>query len=139
MTATAPGTAERTIVNPWQWQDAFGYAQAVHTVGGRSMLHCAGQVSMGPDGTPMHATDMGAQLHLALDNLETVLTQAGFELGDVVRFDIHTTDVDECLAHYAPIAERLGAAGCIPASTLVGVTRLAFPELLVELTATAIR
>lgn len=131
---------ERRTINPWHWQDALGYAQAVEVSHARHTLHCAGQAAMSADGRPQHAGDMGAQLALALDNLEAVLRHAGYALGDVVRLDYYTTDVDACFAQYlAHAAPRLAAAGCRAAATLVGVTRLAFPELLVEVAATAAR
>ncbi len=86
----------------------------------------------------MHAGDMGAQLAQALDNLQTVLGAAGATLSDVMRMNIYTTDVDLFFEAYGPGAARLAEAGCKPASTLLGVTRLAFPELLVEIEATAV-
>jgi enamine deaminase RidA (YjgF/YER057c/UK114 family) len=86
----------------------------------------------------MHPGDMVAQGELALDNLETVLTQAGMTLANVVRLNYYTTDVDAFFAAAEQLGPRLAAAGCRPASTLLGVTRLAFPELLIEIEATAV-
>jgi enamine deaminase RidA (YjgF/YER057c/UK114 family) len=80
---------------------------------------------------------MRAQIVQALDNLETVLAQAGFGLPDVVRLNYYTTDLDAFFAAYDAVTSRLSQAGCRPASTLLGVARLAFPELLVEIEATA--
>jgi enamine deaminase RidA (YjgF/YER057c/UK114 family) len=51
--------------------------------------------------------------------------------------NIYTTDVDQLLQHYGVIAERLGRADVRPPGTLLGGARMAFPELLVELEATA--
>lgn len=126
-------------INPWTWQDGFGFSQAVLVTGGERTLVCAGQTAMSPDGEPVHAGDMAAQLALALDNLETVLGHADLSLSDVVRLNIYTTDVDLLLRHHDVLRARLGEADCRPASTLLGVARLAFPELLVELEATAQR
>jgi enamine deaminase RidA (YjgF/YER057c/UK114 family) len=50
----------------------------------------------------------------------------------------YTTDVDRFFEAYDVVAGRLAEAGCQPSSTLLGVTRLAFPELLVEIEATAV-
>ena len=129
---------ERRVVNPWTWQDALGFVQANEISGAQRMLVCAGQTSVDADGHPLHPGDMGAQLAQALDNLEAVLGQAGFALSDVVRLNLYTTDVDRFLEAFGPFAERLAAAGCRQASTLLGVSRLAFPELLVEIEATAV-
>jgi enamine deaminase RidA (YjgF/YER057c/UK114 family) len=80
---------------------------------------------------------MRAQVGLAMDNVEAVLAGADMTLADVVRFNIYTTDVDELLSCFDVIAGRFGAAGVQPPSTLLGVTRLASPDLMVELEATA--
>jgi len=59
-------------------------------------------------------------------------------MANVVRLNIYTTDVDTFLANEGPLSERTRAAGVAPPGTLVGVSRLAFPELMVELEATAV-
>jgi enamine deaminase RidA (YjgF/YER057c/UK114 family) len=59
-------------------------------------------------------------------------------LANVVRLNYYTTDVDAFFAAAEQLGPRLAAAGCRPASTLLGVTRLAFPELLIEIEATAV-
>lgn len=130
---------ERRVLNPWQWQDQFGYAQAVEVHGGQQVLYCAGQAAVDAAGQPQHAGQMDRQLALALDNLEIVLHQGGYQLADVVRLNYFTTNVDTFFAHFGVVAERLAGAGCRPSSTLLGVARLAFPELLVEIEATAVR
>jgi len=129
---------ERRIINPWTWQDNFGYVQANEVVGGHQVLYCAGQGSVDDDGTLVNEGDMRAQLLQALDNLETVLREGGFELSDVVRLNYYTTDVDHFFEAFGAAAGRLAEAGCRPASTLLGVSRLAYPELLVEIEATAV-
>ena len=126
----------RRITNPWTWQDQFGFVQA-NTVAAQRLVFCSGQASIDADGTPVHGGDLSAQLTQALDNLETVLKDAGVGLSDVVRLDYYTTDVDGLLASWEIITARLAEANCRPASTLLGVSRLAFPELLVEIAATA--
>jgi enamine deaminase RidA (YjgF/YER057c/UK114 family) len=126
------------VINPWTWQDQFGFAQAVEVTGSERALFCAGQTSTDADGNPLHAGDMRAQVGQALDNLETVLREAGFDLSQVVRLNSYTTDVDAFLGCYDLITSRLAEAGCRPSATLLGVARLAFPEYLVELEATAV-
>ena len=129
---------ERKVINPWAWQDQFGFVQANAISGFQRIVACAGQTATDADGNPQHAGDMQAQISMALDNLETVLRQAGFTLSDVVRLNYYTTDVERFLeAHQAGVITRLAGASCQPASTLLGVTRLAFPELLIEIEATA--
>ena len=81
---------------------------------------------------------MRAQVGQALDNLEEVLRSAGWSLSDVVRLNYYTTDVDS-FAAYEVALSRLQEAGIQPSSTLLGVSRLAFPELLIEIEATAVQ
>ena len=84
---------ERRIVNPWSWQDALGYVQANEVSGTGRTLYCAGIAAMDAEGKPVHAEDMAAQITLMMDNLETVLREAGFTLADVVRLTYYTTDM----------------------------------------------
>jgi enamine deaminase RidA (YjgF/YER057c/UK114 family) len=130
---------QRDIVNPWTWQDQFGFVQANRLSGGEEMLLCAGQTSVDENGAPLNEGDMAAQVLKAVDNLETVLKQAGFELSDVMRLNVYVTDVDAFIQAGETYGRRLAEADCRPASTLLGVARLAFPELMVEIEATAVR
>ncbi len=86
----------------------------------------------------MHVGDMSAQINLALDNLETVITKSGFNLTDIVRLNIYTTDVDLCLKHFDVFVTRLFQAGCRYSCSLFGVARLAWPETMIEIEATAV-
>jgi enamine deaminase RidA (YjgF/YER057c/UK114 family) len=129
---------EQRVINPWTWQDEFGYVQAQEISGAQRTLFCAGQTAVDAEGRAVHPEDMRAQITQALDNLEKVLRQAGAELSDVVRLNYYTTDVDRFFEAYDVVITRLSRAGCSPASTLLGVTRLASPELLVEIEATAV-
>jgi enamine deaminase RidA (YjgF/YER057c/UK114 family) len=129
---------ERTVVNPVPWSVELGFNQGELVSGHTRTLYCSGQTATSGDGKPQHDGDMAAQLALSLDNLEAVLGGAGMSLASLVRLNVYTTDVDLLLAHYGVLASRLGAAGVAPASTLLGVTRLAVPGLLVELEGTAV-
>jgi hypothetical protein len=60
------------------------------------------------------------------------------DLSNVVRPNYYTTDVDACFEASVSVDPRLGAAGCQAGGTLLGVARLAFPQLLVEVEATAV-
>ena len=129
---------DKKLINPWNWQDNFGFSQAVEISGHTRVVRCAGQTSVNADGEPQHEGDMAAQIALALDNLETVLKGAGMTLTNVARLNIYTTDVDAFIGASQGVAQRLAKANVQPASTLLGVARLAFPQLLVELEATAV-
>ncbi|MFD6876841.1 MULTISPECIES: RidA family protein [unclassified Streptomyces] len=129
---------ERTAVNPWTWSVELGYNQGEVVSGQTRTLYCSGQTSMSGDGKPLHDGDMAAQLALSLDNLEAVLGGAGMSLGNLVRLNVHTTDVDLLFQHYGVLASRLGAARVAPTTTMLGVSRLAIPSLMVELEGTAV-
>ena len=129
---------ERTVINPWTWQDQFGYVQANAVSDGNLVIHCAGQASVDNDGNPMHESDMAGQLDQSLNNLETVLEQAGATLGDVVRLTYYVTDIEAFFGAMERMGPRLARAECRPASTLVAVAGLALPPLLVEIEATAV-
>ena len=128
---------KRTPVNPWTWSLALGYNQAELHEGAQRHLTCAGQTAVDADGRPQHAGDMKAQLVLALDNLEAVLKAADMGLADVTRLVVYTTDVDEALASFEAMGTRFGPLGAAPPMTLLGVTRLALPELMIEIEASA--
>lgn len=128
---------ERIEVNPWDWSKAFGFSQAVTLRGAETIVLCSGQTAIGADGGIPTTTDMGEQIQVALTNLQTVLADAGMTIADVVKLTVYTTDVDELLAAYGGVAELLGPG--LPAMTLIGVARLAYPELKVEIEATAAR
>jgi enamine deaminase RidA (YjgF/YER057c/UK114 family) len=129
---------ERRIVNPWTWQDAFGFVQANDLTDARRVVLCAGQLAADADGHLLHPGDMAAQIRQTLDNLETVLKAAGMTLANVVRLNYFTTDVDAFVRAADVLGERLAAGNCRPASTLLGVTRLFYPDQVVELEATAV-
>lgn len=128
---------KRTPVNPWSWSLNFGYNQAEVFEAISRQVVCAGQTAVDADGQPQHVDDMRNQLALALDNLEVVLTAAGMGLSNLTRLGVYTTDVDQAMANFDVLGARLGPAQVMPPMTLLGVSRLAMPELLIELEATA--
>ena len=120
---------KRTAINPWPWSIPFGFNQAELVEAPTRWLVCSGQTSIGADGAVQHAGDMAGQVQAALANLVEVLAAAEMTMDDVVRITAYVTDMDAFLA----------AMGSTPMSafTLIGVSRLAYPELLVELEAIA--
>ena len=129
---------ERTPLDPWAWSVELGYHQGEVVSGQTRTLYLAGQTSMNAGGKPEHAGDMAAQVALSLDNLEAVLAEAGMTLANLVRLNVYTTDVDLLFQHYGALAARLGQARVAPPTTMLGVTRLALPDLMVEFEGTAV-
>jgi enamine deaminase RidA (YjgF/YER057c/UK114 family) len=129
---------ERTSVNPVAWSVEMGFNQGEIVSGNTRTLYCSGQTATDGDGKPQHAGDMAAQLALSLENLEAVLGEAGMSLANLIRLNVYTIDVDLLFQHYGVLASRLGAARVAPTTTMLGVTRLAIPDLMVELEGTAV-
>ncbi|MDP5215848.1 Rid family hydrolase [Ruegeria sp. 2205SS24-7] len=128
---------QRTAVNPWDWSLKLGYNQAEIIEGATRQMICAGQTAMDGEGKPQHAGDMRAQISLALDSLEAVLKEADMTLSNVTKLGVYATDVDEALKNFDLLGQRFGPHQVAPPMTLLGVTRLAMPELLFEIEATA--
>ena len=128
---------ERTAVNPWQWSLKLGFDQAQLLEGQQRQLVCSGQDSVDPDGQAQHPDDMAAQLDLALDNLETVLAGADMTLANVVRLNAYSTDVAELFKHWTRIQDRFESSGSRFTTSVLGVSQLAAPQLMVLLEATA--
>jgi enamine deaminase RidA (YjgF/YER057c/UK114 family) len=125
-------------INPWTWQDQFGFSQGVETSGHTRVLRCAGQTAVNENAEPQHAGDMAAQIRLAMDNVEKVLAAADMSLANVVQLNMYTTDIEKFFEAFAEVTSRLRKAGIQPASTLLGVTRLFDPSLMIEIEVTAV-
>lgn len=129
---------DRKAYNPWTWQDQYDFSHAIEISGEHRTVYCAGQVSVDDNHAPLHEGNMEAQFNCALDNLERVLAMAGgLTLANVVRLNYYVTDVPAFLEAVPKVGARLRAAGCKPASTLLGIDRLSMPGMLIEIEATA--
>ena len=125
----------RTAINPHSWTTPLGFDQAELVEGHQRMLVCSGQDAVDADGRPQHPGDLGAQLEVALDNLEAIVAAAGMTLADVIRLNVYATDIDEVIKQFPRIGERFGDSRY--ATSLLGVTQLP-AQLLVMLEATAV-
>jgi enamine deaminase RidA (YjgF/YER057c/UK114 family) len=126
---------QRTAINPHSWTIALGFDQAQLIEGHQRLLVCSGQDAVDADGKPQHAGDMAAQLELALDNLEAIVTAADMTLANIVRLNVYTTDVDEAITHFPRINDRFENSRY--ATSLLGVAHLP-AQFLVMLEATAV-
>ncbi len=131
-------TVQRTVVNPVTWSLGAGFNQGEVVSGHTRTLYIAGQAAIDSEGRPQHEGDMAGQVKLSVDNLEAVLEKAGMTLANLIRLTVYTTDVDLLFPHYGLLIARLEAAGVAPPSTLLVVSRLALPSMLIELEGTAV-
>jgi enamine deaminase RidA (YjgF/YER057c/UK114 family) len=101
----------------------------------------AGQVGMGQGGQ-VAGGDVVAQTKQALDNVRAVLEAAGCGMRDIVRFQTfltHAWDIDGFMKARAEVFPRYFPDGAYPPNTLLVVSRLVKPELLVEIEAMAVK
>ena len=101
-----------------------------------SIIFLSGQLSRDADGALVGRGDMAEQTRQAIRNIETVLDSAGASLTDVVQVVVYTTDMREFDRITDARMEFFKAK--LPTSTIVEVNRLAHPDLLIEIQATAV-
>src|ERR671936_1831037 len=109
------------------------YSHAVSVTTPGKLVYVSGQVSWGPDGRVVGAGDMRGQCEQVFKNVTSVLAAAGAGWGDVVKMNGYMVNLNaENVAAYRETRSGYLKAGQLPASTLVGVTSLVQPELLLE-------
>ena len=106
----------------------MGYSRAV--VSGDTCA-VAGTTDAGPDGRSLHPGEMGGQARAVFAIIARALADAGFELRDVVRTRMFVTDITRAAEVLAAHGELF--ADIRPAATLVAVSALLDPSLLVEI------
>ena len=112
------------------------YSQGIKVTEAQTVLFLAGQVAYDKDGSAAHRGDFKAQAREALRCLKALVETAGGRMDNIVKMNTYVTDI-RYRADLVPVREEFfGKKG--PASTLVEVSALAFPGLMVEIEAIAV-
>lgn len=124
----------RKLINPPELHPAPGFSH-ITVVESGTMAYLAGQVALAPDFSVIGGDDLGAQTKAAMRNLGIALKAVNATWSDVVRRTIYTLHPTEFGVITAAIEEVQGSKEH-PAQTIIGVTGLAVPGLLIEIEAT---
>ena len=126
---------QKQQVNPWSWQDQFGFSQAWRVEDADAVVFLSGQAPVSADGE-LVGEDFETQARQTFENLRTVLEAAGASFDDVVKVTVYLTDIST-LRDFGRIKAEF-IEGPQPASTAIQVGALALPGMTIEVEAIAV-
>jgi enamine deaminase RidA (YjgF/YER057c/UK114 family) len=119
----------KDYINPTKF-----YSHAVAVTGPGKLVYVSGQVSWDADGKVVGKGNMGAQAKQVFDNLTNVLKASGATWDDVIKLNAYMVGVTSAnVMAYRDVRTAYLKGRSLPASTLVGVTGLVDPDLLLEI------
>ncbi len=112
------------------------YSHCVRVTNASTTLYLAGQLARDEQGRTVGVGDIRAQTERVIENMRTILRSEGADLENLVKVTVFTTDMH----FFDAIAEvrRRYFTGSLPASTIVEVSKLAQPDLLIEIEGVAV-
>jgi len=138
--ALAPSATPKKFINPTTIFSGvkYGFSQAIAT-GGRKTIYLSGQVAWDTHQRTIGVGDLAVQTKKALENLGLVLEASEAARDDVVQIEVFVVDYKpEDVDIIAEAVSTFFSRDTPPTSTLIGVQSLAYPDLLVEIKATAV-
>jgi len=127
---------DKRQINPWRWQDGFGFSQAWRVDEAKSTVFVSGQGPISPEGKVIGEGDFEAQARQVFENLGTVLEQSGATFDSIVKLVVYVTDASRVRDYARVKAEYI--PGSQPASTAIEVSSLALPGMMIEVDAIAV-
>jgi 2-iminobutanoate/2-iminopropanoate deaminase len=113
------------------------FSQCIVVTGAEKTLYLAGQTSIDANGKILGEWNAEEQIRVSFANIATIVAAAGGTLENVVKLTVYFVDLEATLGTYTRVLGDLFPAAR-PSQTVVQVTRLAMPELLIEIDATAV-
>ena len=131
----------RAITSPEGVHDPVGMYSHLARTEPAEILYLGGQVALDHDGNLLGKGDVGAQTVETFRNIERILESAGASPANIVQLTTYLIDAAHIPAYRearAPLFERLFPDGACPPNTLLVISGLQDPEMLIEVTAVAV-
>lgn len=129
---------EKRTIDPWKWGEYTNSAQAVEVKQVEGTLYCSGQVAI-VDNEQLSQADMRTQFLQTIQNVEQLISEAGYECKNIVRLNVFTTSTDEFFYYLCGSLPGFTAwHGLKQATTLVEVKGL-YQTASIELEATVVK